>query len=132
MATFFFDNDISFRIVHALRELLPPGQHDLVALRDKFAVNTKDTEWIPEAGKNGWIVISRDHNQRKRTTEHRALRDNNVCALYIRQSGNALDLFADAARIIRCWPKIRDWGEKAKPRTLAKLDTSDKIIELEK
>jgi hypothetical protein len=131
MATFFFDNDISFRIVRALSQLVDPSHHELLALRDRFPVNTRDTDWIPEAGANGWIVVSRDHNQRRRDAERRALQEHNVRALYIRQSGNALELYADAARIIRCWPKIRDWGNAAGPGALVKLDTADRIVELE-
>ena len=131
MLTFFFDNDISWRIVDALKQLVDPSEYELVALRDKFPANTKDTDWIPQAGKNGWIVISRDHNQRRRDAEHAALRLHKVKALYIRQSGNPADMYGDAARIIKNWPKIAAWGEKAKPRTLVKLDTGDKIVELE-
>lgn len=128
MATFFFDNDISYRTVHALGHLV--HGHDLIALHDRFSVRAKDTDWIPEAGKNGWIVISRDFNQRRRDSEHQALRHNKVKAIYIRQSGNPADLFADAARIIKQWPKIQAWGLKARPGTLAKLDTSNRIIDL--
>jgi predicted nuclease of predicted toxin-antitoxin system len=56
MATFFFDNDISFRIVRALKELVHGAE--LVALRDVYPVDAKDSQWIPEAGTNGWVVIS--------------------------------------------------------------------------
>lgn len=128
MATFFFDNDISFRIVHALRHLV--RDHELVALREQFDPAAKDTEWIPEAGRQGWIVISRDFNQRRRDAEHQALRANGVRAIYIRQTGSPAELFSDAARIIKQWPKIQAWGLSARPGTLAKLDTSDKIIDL--
>jgi hypothetical protein len=74
MLTFFFDNDISWRIVDALKQLVDPSEYELVALREKFPASSKDIAWIPEAGKNGWIVISRDHNQRRRDAEHQALR----------------------------------------------------------
>jgi hypothetical protein len=130
MATFFFDNDISFRIVHALRELVDPTEHQLLALRDKFPVDAKDVDWIPVAGKEGWVVISRDHNQRRRDAEHAALIRYRVKALYIRQSGQAAELYADAARIIRSWPKIESWGSRSSGGSLAKLDTRDRIIEL--
>lgn len=132
MATFFFDNDISFRIVHALRQLVDPEEHELLALRDRFPVDTKDVSWIPEAGKNGWIVVSRDHNQRRRDAEHSALKANRVSAIYIRHSGNAVELYSDAARLIKNWPKIALWGSTAKPSTLARLDTNDKIVELDR
>jgi hypothetical protein len=53
-----------------------------------------------------------------------------VTALYIRQNGNPADLYADAARIIKNWPKIQTWGLTAKAGTLAKLDSKDQIVEL--
>ena len=42
MATFFFDNDISFHVVRALRELV--HGHTVLALRDVFPVDTPDTD----------------------------------------------------------------------------------------
>jgi len=131
MATFFFDNDISFRIANALRELVNPNDHQFIALRDRFPVDTKDIDWIPEAGKQGWIVISRDHNQRRRDAEHAALTKHKVRVLYIRQSANNAELYRDAARIIENWPKIAAWGASANSGTLAKLDTGDRIVNLE-
>lgn len=128
MATFFFDNDISFRIVAALNELVHTDE--LMALRDRFPVDAPDTVWIPEAGKNGWVVISRDHNQRRRDTEHKALRQHGVRALYIRHGGQQETLFADAARIIKNWPKISAWGAACKPGELARLTTKDEIEKL--
>ena len=125
LATFLFDNDISFRVARALRELV--HGHDVIALRERFPTNSPDTVWIPEAGKNGWIVISRDENQRRRASEHSALKANGVRVLYVRHSSKQEQLFADAARIIKNWPKIEQWGLYAKPGTLARLTTSDKI-----
>ncbi|HVT10941.1 MAG TPA: hypothetical protein VHE55_01635 [Fimbriimonadaceae bacterium] len=130
MTTFFFDNDISPRIVEALKKLVNPNDADLIALRERFPQNTKDVDWIPDAGKNDWVVISRDFNQRRRDSEHAALRLHKVRALYIRQSGNPAELYADAARIIKNWPKIYEWGRTAKPHALAKLDSSDRIVGL--
>ncbi len=132
MATFFFDNDISFRIVEALRSLVDPREHELIALRERFAVDTKDVDWIPEAGERGWVVVSRDHNQRRREAEHKALVDHNVKAIYLRQAGQPAEMYADAARIIKNWPKIAAWGSAARPKTLVKPDTSDRIVTLEK
>lgn len=128
MATFFFDNDISFRVVHALRGLV--HGHTVLALRDVFPVNALDTTWIPQVGRDGWIVISRDHNQRRREAEHNALKTNGVRVLYIRHAGTQDTLFADAARLIKNWPKIERWGLAAASGTLARLNTSDEIERL--
>lgn len=128
LATFFLDNDISFRIAQALGSLV--HGHEVIALRDRFPTNTPDTVWIPEAGKNGWIVISRDHNQRRRDAEHKALKANGVRVLYVRHGARQDTLFADAARLIKNWPKIEGWGLTAAPGTLARLNTSDQIENL--
>jgi hypothetical protein len=128
MATFFFDNDISFRIVRAVAELVQG--HDVVALRDRFPVNTPDTVWIRQVGKDGWIVISRDYNQRRRDSEREALASNCVTALYIRCGGKPETLFVDAARIIKNWPRIQQWGLGAQLGTLARLNTKDQIESL--
>lgn len=130
MITFFFDNDISWRIVDALKALVDPTEIELIALRERYPASAADTTWIPEAGKQGWIVVSRDQNQRRREAEHSALMLHRVRAIYIRQAGNPGDLYADAARIIRNWPKILAWGQTAAPRTLARLDTADRVNNL--
>ncbi len=128
MATFFFDNDISFRVVHALRELV--HGNTILALRDVFPVDTLDTTWSPQVGRDGWIVISRDHNQRRREAERTALKRSGVRVLHIRHAGTQDTLFADAARLIKNWPKIERWGLAAEPGTLARLNTGDEIERL--
>lgn len=125
MAVFIFDNDISFRIADALKVLV--HGHEVKSLREEFPLNTPDLEWIPKVGERGWIVVSRDYNQRRRTPEKHALRQSNVRAIYVRTSGKQDHLFVDAARIIKNWPKIQTWGTKAKPGEMARLTTKDQI-----
>jgi len=127
MAVFLFDNDISFRIVNALKELVPPGQHELKALRSEFAENARDIDWIPVAGEKNWIVVSKDVRQKRRPLEREALKKNGVRAIYIRQRATNLEIYAEAARIIRCWPTIAGWGSKAKAGEQVKLTTEDKV-----
>lgn len=55
---------------------------------------------------------------------------NGVRVLYVRYSGKQDTLFADAARIIKNWPKIQQWGIGAKQGTLARLSTADQIESL--
>lgn len=131
LATFFFDNDISFRIVEALKILSRPNSGiELIALRDRFAQDTRDVDWIPTVADAGWIIISRDNNQRRREAELKALKQHHATALYLRQSSKSLELYRDAARMIGNWPKITEWGARVTPGTLVRLDTHDKIVPL--
>ncbi len=36
---------------------------------DHFPQNAPDTEWLPEVGKRGWVVITRDQNIRRNPLE---------------------------------------------------------------
>ncbi|MBL8048522.1 MAG: hypothetical protein JNJ45_07565 [Chthonomonas sp.] len=117
-------------MVNALRELVPPDDVEIFALRDKFATDTPDLEWIPECGRREWIIVSKDQNQRRRQAELAALRKHGCRAIYIRQSPKNEKLYDDAARIIRNWPKIAAWGHKARRGEMAKLNTSDQVVAL--
>ena len=54
--TYFFDNNISYKLVAILKALDADVRH----LTDSFPANTPDVVWIPVAGKAGWIVVTAD------------------------------------------------------------------------
>ncbi|MFN7172934.1 MAG: hypothetical protein ACK4P3_09160 [Fimbriimonadaceae bacterium] len=125
---FFFDNDISPRVVCAIK-CIANGDPEVTALREMFEQATPDRVWIPEVTKRGWIIVSRDFRQRRNRAEHQTLRTSGARAIYIRQRGNQEDLYSLAGRIISMWPKLIDWGETAKPGELAQLNSKN-VVEL--
>jgi hypothetical protein len=57
---FFFDNNISPKIAHALNCLVQP-QHEVVHLRDRFDPATPDKAWMTKlANEMDWVIISAD------------------------------------------------------------------------
>ncbi len=53
------------RIVSALQEMgITVEIHD-----DHFAKDAKDTDWLPEVGKRGWVVLTKDSGISKRNLE---------------------------------------------------------------
>jgi PIN domain-containing protein len=57
---FFFDNNISPKIAHALNCLVQPP-HEVVHLRDRFDPATPDWLWIMKlANELDWVIISAD------------------------------------------------------------------------
>ncbi|AHY45618.1 Hypothetical Protein RradSPS_0335 [Rubrobacter radiotolerans] len=44
-----------------------------VWIGDVFPLDTKDTVWLAEAGRQGWLVITRDKKIRKRPGERRVI-----------------------------------------------------------
>lgn len=71
MPTLFIDRDTwSHLLDSALRAAAIP----FVAHREVFEPDTPDPEWIGEAGRRGWTVVTCDKNIRRRPNELRAVR----------------------------------------------------------
>ena len=80
---------------------------------DRFAPDCPDEEWLPVAGKEGWIVLTRDKNIRRKPNELQAFKANRVLAIVL-SSGQASA--ADTADlIIRLYPKLMRKVQNAKP-----------------
>ena len=77
-----------------------------------FAHDAPDIEWLTEAGKRGWVVLSKDKAIRKRRIEREALLNANVAA-FILTSGNLTGeemgkIFVRArSRMLRCLSKYQ-------------------------
>jgi predicted nuclease of predicted toxin-antitoxin system len=55
------DNNLSPRLAAALHILVEPDGHEVRHLRDRFAMNTPDIEWLAALGREGnWVIISAD------------------------------------------------------------------------
>lgn len=75
-----------------------------IAHHERFADNLADEGWLSVAGTEGWIVITRDKNIRRKSNEIKAYRDNNVVA-FVLASGNASA--EDTARlVVSLYPKM--------------------------
>lgn len=129
MATFIFDNDISFRVAHALNLLVGDG-HTCTALRDEFEKNIPDEEWIPIVSERGWVIISKDFRQQQNRVQHQGIRTSDARALYIRCGRTPYPLYADAARIIGAWPKILNWALNSEPGSIVQLTTENSIKDI--
>lgn len=70
----FIDRSVPKSVVAALQQV----RNDVEWLEPRFPHNIKDTEWLPIAGQNGWLVILRDKKVRTRPGERAAIRDNGV------------------------------------------------------
>lgn len=85
-----------------------------VAHRDLFAHDAIDPQWIAEAGRRGWVVVTRDQKIRHRPNELAAVRAAKV-HLFALTSGN-LSSAETATVIVKAWPRIcRAVGATAPP-----------------
>ncbi|HEU4760528.1 MAG TPA: hypothetical protein VFT91_11195 [Dehalococcoidia bacterium] len=80
----FIDRSIPKGVADALKAV----RDDVRWLEDEFQHDAKETEWLPEIGKRGWLVISRDKKIRTRPGERRALVDAGVGCFILAQKQN--------------------------------------------
>jgi hypothetical protein len=67
------DHNRAPRIARALNALFD-GEHQIIALRDKFSPSTTDVTWIDALDQDrGWAVLTRDIHLRSRPHERVAL-----------------------------------------------------------
>lgn len=99
----------SKRLGEALSE---QGIH-FIAHHERFAPACPDEEWLAVAGKEGWIVLTRDKNIRRKPNELKAFRDHHVIA-FVLTAGDASA--ADTAALVTALhPKMIRKAKGAKP-----------------
>ena len=70
----FIDRSIPRSVADGLKRT----RDDVIWLEDRFAPDTPDWEWLAEAGREGWLVITRDKRIRHRPAEMEAIREHGV------------------------------------------------------
>lgn len=90
----FIDRDAWSR---ALGEALTAAGIAFVAHHQRFAPAAPDTEWLAVAGAEGWLVLTRDQNIRRRPNELAAVKTSGVC-MFVLGQGNLSA--AETARIV--------------------------------
>ncbi|MEW6366259.1 MAG: DUF5615 family PIN-like protein [Acidobacteriota bacterium] len=67
---FFIDRSLGS---HFVAEALRSQGHEVVTHEQRFAAGALDEEWLAEAGRSGWVVLSKDTRIQYRELERRAL-----------------------------------------------------------
>ena len=97
------DNNLSFALAHSLQPLFP--EHEIVALRDKFAQNTPDVDWIGALDKEGgWSALTGERRLKTRPHERLALDRSNVDFFFLTGPWLKYSVPETAWRLIRLVP----------------------------
>lgn len=97
----FIDRDAWSR---ALGEALTAAGIDFIAHHQPFAPDAPDTEWLAVAGAEGWLVLTRDQNIRRRPNELAAVKAAGVC-MFVLGQGN-LSAAETARIVVGAWPRM--------------------------
>jgi predicted nuclease of predicted toxin-antitoxin system len=113
--TFFIDRCLGNKLVaETLR-----AANVMVEIHDNhFGKNTQDVDWIPEIGRRGWIILTKDARIGKNQIERLAVADARV-RMFVLVSQNLSG--ADMARIfLKSIPEMEKFIRKTLPLSLLK------------
>lgn len=113
---FFFDNNLSPHLAHAIRELckVESGITEVIHLRDRFSANAKDHDWITALSQSGpWVVISQD-GLRKNDLEREALRKSGLIVFVLHRQWSQQQHWSKAQNLVKWWPAILAQSQKIK------------------
>ena len=112
--TFFFDNNLSRRIVEGMKAF---GE-DVTHLTEHFAASTPDKDWLDFVAEREMVLITRDRKIHRNPAEREALRRHKIGAFFL--SGKDLGYWRIVVQVVRNWEKIKDHAQRT-PRPFAFL-----------
>lgn len=97
------DHNLSPAIPRSLDHLFP--DHSFIALRDKFAVDVADTDWMARLDQEGgWAVLTKDIRIQFRPHERLALDRSKIVFFFLAGAWRKYSVPETAARLIRLVP----------------------------
>jgi hypothetical protein len=104
---FFFDNNLSPHLARALHCLSEPSGNEVRALRDKFAPETEDIEWINSLSNEGaWIVLTSDYDIARKKAIKAVFKQSKLIGFVLRPAWQDFPPMEQAWRLIKRWPEI--------------------------
>jgi hypothetical protein len=110
---FLVDNNLAPPLARALHALSEPLDHKVVHLRERFAPNTKDSDWIEALSReSGWSVVT--HDKLKKGLEREALRRAGLTVFFLDKGWSHHQFWSIAYNLVRWWPRIVEQSEGIK------------------
>lgn len=104
---FLFDNNLPPSLARGVAELskFDPVVEQVVPLKDKFAPNTPDVEWLGAlAAEGGWAVVSIDRF--KKTSAEREMLRRQGLTVFVLDPQWSKPYWVQAAQFVQWWPRI--------------------------
>ena len=97
---------MSPKIARALAELFR-GEHEIVALKDKFENTIADEDWIGRLSQDDrWVVISGDRRITKNKVEYNAFRSSRLIGFFLSPGLQKVGVVKQLERILAQWSNI--------------------------
>ncbi len=123
----FFDNNLAPQLAHGFQAFVK-GEHAVVHLRDKFAANTPDIEWMGRlATEPGWVVISGDIRIGRNPHEVRAWRNAGHTLFFLKPGWTQINFWEQVQKLAHCFQELLDTAARAAPGDSFRITVNGKI-----
>ena len=93
-------------------EVLTEAKIPFIAHHQRFTQDCPDEEWLIAAGSEGWIVVTRDKNIRRKANELKAFRAKLIVFVLASSNASAAD---SAALVVELYPTFLKLANTGKP-----------------
>ncbi len=88
---------------------------EVISIKDKFGIGTKDEDWIPEVGKDGGFVITQDYRIQTQKHQRELYKQHGVGILFINPpSRTGFSYWDMVKKIITEWEDVKKIIRKEK------------------
>ena len=98
---FFIDNNLGEQLAVGMKGFGENVMH----LKDEFAEDTEDHDWLPYVGDNNLFLVTRDEKIRRAPAELGALKQHNVGAFFL--GGKNRTRCELIQQLVRNWPRMK-------------------------
>lgn len=113
---FIFDNNLPPALAQGIGALTKPDGHAVEHLRNRFAPNTPDVDWIEKLGSEGrWIILSGDLRIFRNRHEREVWRASGLTAFFLAKGWINHKFWEQAWRMMRWWPVIVEVAQLVQP-----------------
>lgn len=102
---FFVDNNLPPALAKALHALGEPSDHSVAHLKEKFAADISDSEWLAAlAQEGGWSIVT--HDKLNKGLEREVLRRAGLIVFFLDKGWANHGFWDKAHNLVRWWPRI--------------------------
>jgi hypothetical protein len=112
---FFIDNNIAPKLARGFDQFVR-GEHEVAHLRDRFAPNTPDVDWMRAlAGENGWVILSGDVAIGRNPHEVAAWKEAGHTIFFLKAGWTNIGFWQQVQKLAKCFPEIIKLAQRASP-----------------
>jgi predicted nuclease of predicted toxin-antitoxin system len=124
---FFFDNNIAPKLARGFNQFVA-GEHEVIHLRDRFAANTLDVDWMRAlAGESGLVILSGDVAIGRNPHEIAAWKTAGHTIFFLKAGWTNIEFWQQVQKLAKCFSEIIDRAQRARPGDSFLVNVNGKI-----